>query len=106
MFVRTFSTKTACCGYYGQFYKNKLEHKVQESIQSSTTPGPGYQWESNKLIIRHHKREPIGQVSRFPACYHNFYSGIQPKLYQLHICNFMVNHSFSVISFELFTYIL
>ena len=31
------------------------EGKDQESIQSSTTPDPGYQWESNKLTIRHHK---------------------------------------------------
>ena len=34
---------------------------IQESIQSSTRPGPGYQWESNKLTVRHHKREPRGQ---------------------------------------------
>ena len=33
----------------------------QELIQSSTTPGPGYRWESNKLTVRHHKREPRGQ---------------------------------------------
>ena len=32
--------------------------KDQESIQSSTTPDPGYQWESDKLTVRHHKREP------------------------------------------------
>ena len=35
--------------------------KYQESIQSSTTPGPGYQKESNNLTIRHNKREPRGQ---------------------------------------------
>ena len=35
----------------------------QESIQSSTTPDPGYQWESNQLTVtcRHHKRELRGQ---------------------------------------------
>ena len=33
----------------------------QESIQSSTTPDPGYQWESDKLTVKHHKREPRGQ---------------------------------------------
>ena len=33
---------------------------VQESIQSSTTPDPGYQLESDKLKVRHHKREPRG----------------------------------------------
>ena len=34
----------------------KKEGKVQEPIQSSTTSDPVYQWESNKLTIRHHKR--------------------------------------------------
>ena len=33
---------------------SKSKGKDQESIQSSTTPDPGYQWESNKLTIRHH----------------------------------------------------
>ena len=37
------------------------ESKYQESIQSSTTPDPGYQWESDNFTIRHHKREPRGQ---------------------------------------------
>ena len=46
-------------------HKSKEEDKDQESIQSSTTPDPGYQWESNKLTIRHHKREPRGQP--FPS---------------------------------------
>ena len=43
-------------------------YKDQESIQSSTTPDPGYQWESDKLTARHHKREPRGQpfASRWP----------------------------------------
>ena len=35
--------------------------KDQESIRSSTTPDPGYQWESDKLTVRHHRREPRGQ---------------------------------------------
>ena len=34
----------------------KKEGKDQKSIQSSTTPDPGYQWESDNLTIRHHKR--------------------------------------------------
>ena len=46
-------------------HKSKEEDKDQESIQSSTIPDPGYQWESNKLTIRHHKREPRGQP--FPS---------------------------------------
>ena len=37
--------------------QSKKDGKDQESIQSSTTPDPGYQWESNKLTVRHHKRE-------------------------------------------------
>ena len=38
--------------------KSKKEDKDQESIQSSTTPDRGYQWKSDKVTIRHHKREP------------------------------------------------
>ena len=45
-----------------------MKEKVsQESIQPSTTPDPGYQWESIKLTTRHHKREPRGQP--FPSRY-------------------------------------
>ena len=53
---------------FALFLQSKKEGKDQESIQSSTTPDPGYQWESNKLTIRHHKREPRGQPfpSRWP----------------------------------------
>ena len=40
--------------------QSKKDGKDQESIQSSTTPDPGYQWESNKLLVRHYKREPSG----------------------------------------------
>ena len=38
--------------------QSKKMGKDQESIQSSTTPDPGYQWESDNVTIRHHKREP------------------------------------------------
>ena len=44
-----------------QVHKSKKEGKDHESIQSSTTPDPVYQWKSNKLTIRHHKREASGQ---------------------------------------------
>ena len=37
--------------------QSKKDGKDQESIQSSTTPDPGYQWESSKLTVRHHRRE-------------------------------------------------
>ena len=46
-------------------YQSKKEGKDQESIQSSATHDPGYQWESDKFTIRHHKREPRGQP--FPS---------------------------------------
>ena len=39
---------------------SKKEGKNQESIQSSTTPDPGYQLKSDNFTIRHHKREPRG----------------------------------------------
>ena len=45
--------------------QSKIEGKDQESIQSSTTPDSGYQWESDNFTIRHHKREPRGQP--FPS---------------------------------------
>ena len=40
---------------------SKKDGKYQESTQSSTTPDQGYQWDSKKLLVRHHKREPRGQ---------------------------------------------
>ena len=43
-------------------HKSKKEGKDQESIQSSITPDPGYQWESDNFTIRHHKREPRVQT--------------------------------------------
>ena len=49
------------CLVLGLCTKSKKEGKDQESIQSSTTPCPGYQWESDNFTIRHHKRGPRGQ---------------------------------------------
>ena len=46
-------------------YSSKKEGKDQKSIQSSTTPDPGVQWESDNVKIRHHKRESKGQP--FPS---------------------------------------
>ena len=43
------------------FMQCKKEGIDQGSIQSSTTPDQGYQWESDNVTIRHHKREPRGQ---------------------------------------------
>ena len=40
-----------------------------------TTPDPGYQWESDKLTVRHHKREPTGQP--FPAGDHEAHINTQ-----------------------------
>ena len=45
--------------------QSKKEGKDQESIQSSTAPDPGYQWESDNFKIGHHKRESRGQP--FPS---------------------------------------
>ena len=33
------------------YFESKKEGKDQESIQSSTTPDPGYQWESDNVTI-------------------------------------------------------
>ena len=46
-------------------YSSTKEGKDQESIQLSTTPDPGYQWKSDNVTKKHHKREPTGQ--RFPS---------------------------------------
>ena len=58
------------CGYLKteRTLQSRKEGKDQESIQSSTTPDPGYQWESDNVTIRHNKREPRGQPfpSRLP----------------------------------------
>ena len=45
--------------------KRKKKGKDQVPIQSSTTPDPEYQWKSDNFTIRHHKREPRGQL--FPS---------------------------------------
>ena len=42
-------------------FQSKLGCKDLKSIQSSTTPDQGYQWESDKLTVGHHKRESRGQ---------------------------------------------
>ena len=46
-------------------YKSKYGCKDQESIQSRTTPDPGYQWESDKLIVD--TTNESQKVSPFPA---------------------------------------
>ena len=45
--------------------QRKKDSKDQESIQSSTTPDPGYQWESDNVTIRHQKESQ--EVSPLPA---------------------------------------
>ena len=54
------SAISTCISKSRSFGQSKKESKDLESIQSSTTPDPGYQWESD-VTIRHHKREPRGQ---------------------------------------------
>ena len=58
-------------------FQSKKDGKDQESIQSSTTPDPGYQWESDNFTIRKHKREPRGHPfpSRWPQ-------GIKKQMWQ------------------------
>ena len=46
-------------------FQGKKEGRGQESIQSSTSPDPGYQWESDNFTVRNHKREPRSQP--FPS---------------------------------------
>ena len=51
--------------FYEIFWSKKGD-KDQKSIQSSTTPDPGYHMgESAKNTIKHHKQEPRGQP--FPS---------------------------------------
>ena len=45
--------------------ESKKEGRDQESIQSSTTPDPGYKWKNDDVTNTHHKREPRGQP--FPS---------------------------------------
>ena len=47
------------------FMMNTYHKSNQESLQSSTTPDPGYQWENDNVTTRHHKREARGQS--FPS---------------------------------------
>ena len=51
--------------YVYRWPQSKKKGKDQESIQSSTTPDTGYQWESDNFTIRHHKRDQ--EVSPFRA---------------------------------------
>ena len=49
----------------GGLCQSKLGCKDQISIQSSTTPDPGYQWESDKLTVD--TTNESQEVSRFQA---------------------------------------
>ena len=64
-------------------YISKKGCKAQESLQSSTAPDPGYQWESNKLIVRRHKREP--RANPFGCFLNCKYENNYPKSYIKHI---------------------
>ena len=43
--------------------KSKEDGKDQESIQSSTTPDPGYQWENDNVINESQEVSPSQQVT-------------------------------------------
>ena len=47
------NTETKTIAGNREHKKSTKEGKDQKSIQSSTSPDPGYQWESNKLTIGH-----------------------------------------------------
>ena len=56
---------------YWLIYESLKEGKDQESIQSSTTPDNGYQWESdNVTIIQLYITNESQEVSPFPASDH------------------------------------
>ena len=55
--------------------------KDQESVQSSTTPDPGYHMGKWQNTIKHHKREPRG-LPFFPAGYHKAEQWTDPKVRQ------------------------
>ena len=60
--------------------QSKKDGKDQESIQSSTTPDPGYQWESNKLTVRHHRRDNLQiRVCYFSASATVLFKGTEPR---------------------------
>ena len=56
----------ACTFSTFEYLLSKKKGRDQESIRSSTTPDPGYQWESDNFTIRHHKQKSQ-EVSPFPA---------------------------------------
>ena len=56
-FSRKISTTSTPVNIGDWLIQSKKDDKDQESIQSSTTPDPGYQWESNTLTVRNHRRE-------------------------------------------------
>ena len=51
-------TRSVVSDLISHLIESKKKGKDQESIQSSTTPDPGYQWESDNFTIRQHRREP------------------------------------------------
>ena len=58
---------------FTSFNKSKKQGKDQESIQSSTTPDPGYQWENDNFTIRLNKRGPRAQPLNICNCFFSTY---------------------------------
>ena len=54
----------------------------QESIQSSTTPDPGYQWESDKLTVD--TTNESQEVSPFPAGEHKVHINRRAQRHSKH----------------------
>ena len=63
--------------YIGCLSQSKQGCKDQESIQSSTTPDPRYQWESDKLTVD--TTNESQEVSPFPAGDHKAHINRRPQ---------------------------
>ena len=63
--------------YLFQLLQSKYGCKDQESIQLSTPPDPGYQWESDKLTVD--TTNESQEVSPFPAGDHKAHKQTRTK---------------------------
>ena len=52
-YVNAVSRKISATGYY----KVRKTAKIRNRYNQVPKPDPGYQWESNKLTVKHHRRE-------------------------------------------------
>ena len=88
-----YDSKLLLSYYFGvcKCVKSNKEGKDQESIQSSTTPDPGYQWKSNtssQLEITNESQE----VSPFPAGDHNATINRRAQKHKKHMTEITVEY--------------